>query len=71
MLDRFSSGYRERTARRPCPKLKQPVDKSENIGVPTGHQEQIFGVSGTLLSGYREHSFGLSGTLPIRIPLIF
>lgn len=49
------------------PESKQPVDKSENIAVPAGHQEQIYGVSGTVLrgignicSGYQERPLSAS-----------
>jgi hypothetical protein len=41
------------------------------LAVPTVHQEQKHGVSGTLHSGYQELSFGVSGTPPFRMILIF
>jgi len=47
------------------------VDKLGDMRVPTGYQEQIHGVSGTLDSGYQKHSFGVSGTVGIDILLIF
>jgi hypothetical protein len=47
------------------------VDNSRDTGVPSGHREQIHGVSGTPPSGYREQTFGVSGTAGLRILLIF